>query len=260
MLIESNLRSVAKAFSWRFWGTFATAGLVYILTGQFTISILVGGFEATAKIILYYLHERIWSRISYGKKEFRPVVVWFTGLSGAGKTTTATEVVTQMKSLGLRVEHLDGDRIRNIFPQTGFSRNERNLHIQRIGHLASCLEKNGVSVVASFISPYEESRRFVRNICQNFVEVYLSTPLEECERRDSKGLYKLARSGKIKNFTGVSEAFEPPQSPDVVIDTTRITVEEAGRKVLESVGPAAIKSRRDKSITINEKFLSYETP
>ena len=111
--------------------------------------------------------------------------------------------------------------MRDIFPATGFTRPERDAHIRRVGYLASTLEKNGVFVVASFVSPYEASRQFVRSLCSNFVEVYVATPLEECERRDVKGLYARARRGEIANFTGIDDPYEPPASPELVIDTRR---------------------------------------
>jgi adenylylsulfate kinase len=133
----------------------------------------------------------------------------------------------------MRIERLDGDTVRDIFPQTGFTREARDAHIKRIGYLASRLEKHGVSVVASFVSPYEESRQFVRKLCRNFVEVYVSTPVEACERRDVKGLYAKARRGEIQNFTGVNDPYEAPSNPDLVVDTDGISVEEAGRQVLD---------------------------
>ena len=125
-------------------------------------------------------------------------VVWFTGLSGSGKSALANRLYSKIKESGMKCEQLDGDTVRSIFPETGFSRTERNSHIKRMGFLASLLERNGVIVVASFISPYEESRNFVRNECGNFVEVYLSTPLEVCEKRDVKGLYKKSQKRRNK--------------------------------------------------------------
>src|SRR5262249_15180243 len=113
-----------------------------------------------------------------------PAVLWFTGLSGSGKSTVATHVYETLKCHGAEVEYLDGDAIRSVFPMTGFTREERHEHIRRTGFLASRLEAHGVTVVASFVSPYRESREFVRRLCRNFIEIYVATPLEECERRD----------------------------------------------------------------------------
>ncbi|HHJ10230.1 MAG TPA: adenylyl-sulfate kinase [Bacteroidetes bacterium] len=165
-----------------------------------------------------------------------PVVVWLTGLSGAGKTTIAKELVKRFKKKNISVEFLDGDIIRNIFPQTGFTREERDRHIKRIGFLAGILEKNGISVVASFISPYQEARDFVRNNCKNFFEIYVSTPLEECERRDVKNLYARARAGEIRHFTGIDDPYEVPEKPDLTIDTTGKSVEACVNVIMDKLG------------------------
>jgi adenylylsulfate kinase len=165
----------------------------------------------------------------------RPVVVWFTGLSGSGKSTLARWLAEAMRTAGLPVEELDGDAIRARFPSIGFSREERDAHIRRVGELASALEQNGVSVVASLISPYQDSRRFVRGLCRNFVEVYVATPLEVCEQRDVKGLYAKARAGSVAHFTGIDDPYEPPVSPELVLDTSGVSVEHAGGRVLDVV-------------------------
>jgi adenylylsulfate kinase len=157
----------------------------------------------------------------------KPAVIWFTGLSGAGKSTIAEALVDALAARGENIEYLDGDRVRAAFPATGFTKEARDEHIQRIGFIASLLEKHGVIVVCSFVSPYRAARDRVRDMCQRFIEVYVATPLEECERRDVKGLYAKARSGAIPNFTGVSDPYEPPLQPELAIDTTRLSVDEA---------------------------------
>lgn len=164
-----------------------------------------------------------------------PAVVWFTGLSGSGKSTLAEWVGRELRARGERVEMLDGDALRGVFPATGFSRAERDAHVRRAGYLASRLEHHGVFVLASLISPYRESRAFIRGLCRRFIEVHVSTPIEACEQRDVKGLYARARRGEIAEFTGVSDPYEPPESPELRIDTTGISVEEAGRRVLDVV-------------------------
>ena len=163
-------------------------------------------------------------------------VLWFTGLSGSGKSTVAMHVYETLKCRGTDVEYLDGDALRAVFPATGFTREERNEHIRRTGFLASRLEAHGVTVVASFVSPYRESRDFVRGLCRNFLEIYVATPLEECERRDVKGLYTRARRGEIANFTGISDPYEPPEHPEISFDTRTVSVEEAGARILERLG------------------------
>ena len=159
-------------------------------------------------------------------------VLWFTGLSGSGKSTLAQRVAEELRGRGVPVELLDGDTIRDVFPNTGFSRIERDAHVKRVGYLASRLEFHGVIVLASLVSPYRESRDFVRHLCRNFIEVHVSTPLEECERRDVKGLYAKARRGEVRHFTGIDDPYEPPEAPELVIDTSRVSVEAAGQQIL----------------------------
>lgn len=161
-----------------------------------------------------------------------PAVIWFTGLSGAGKSTIAELVLLALQHRGIPVEYLDGDRIRALFP-TGFSKEERDAHIARIGFIAHLLEKHGVTVIASFVSPYRAARDRVRAMCQRFIEVYVATPLEECERRDVKGLYKRARAGEISHFTGIDDPYEPPLHPELIIDTTQCSPEQARDLVLK---------------------------
>jgi adenylylsulfate kinase len=164
-----------------------------------------------------------------------PAVIWLTGLSGSGKSTIAQGVFKYLSENGNRVEHLDGDVVRKMFPQTGFSKEERDRHIRRVGYLAALLEKHDVTVVASFISPYREARDFVRQLCQRFIEVHVSTPLEICEKRDPKGLYKKARIGEIKEFTGIDDPYEEPLNPELIIDTTNQTIEESVQIVINSI-------------------------
>ncbi|MCX7003445.1 MAG: adenylyl-sulfate kinase [bacterium] len=165
----------------------------------------------------------------------KPGVVWFTGLSGSGKSTIAEDVVQACAAQGIAVEYLDGDRVRAMFPATGFTRVERDEHIRRIGFVAHLLEKHGVLVVCSFVSPYREARDAVRAMCSRFIEVYVATPLEECARRDVKGLYARARRGEIQNFTGISDPYEPPAQPELTLDTTKLTVAAAVAKVLQRI-------------------------
>lgn len=167
------------------------------------------------------------------EKKLKPTVLWFTGLSGSGKSTISEKVYARLKKEGYKVEHLDGDAVREVFPTTGFSKEERDSHVKRVGFVASLLQKHGVFVVASFISPYQDARDFVRDMCEDFTEVYISTPLEECERRDVKGLYEKARKGEIDNFTGISDPYEEPKNPELDIDTTDITPEEGVQQVMD---------------------------
>jgi adenylylsulfate kinase len=161
------------------------------------------------------------------------VTVWFTGLSGAGKTTISRALADKLKSYGYKVETLDGDVVRqNLTKGLGFSKEDRDENIRRIGFVAELLTRNQVIVLVAVISPYREVRQEVRERIGNFVEVYANAPLEVCEQRDVKGLYKKARTGEIKNFTGIDDPYEAPLSPEVECRTDLETQEESVSKVL----------------------------
>jgi adenylylsulfate kinase len=163
-------------------------------------------------------------------------VLWFTGLSGSGKSTIAVRVHEELVRHGVEVEYIDGDALREVFPNTGFTREEREEHLRRTGYMASRLAAHGVTVVASFVSPYRASRDFIRKLCPGFAEIYVSTPLEECERRDVKGLYARARRGEIRNFTGIDDPYEAPERPELTLDTRTLTIEQSVATVLERFG------------------------
>jgi len=146
--------------------------------------------------------------------------LWFTGLSGAGKTTLARGVEAILRERGMKVEVLDGDIIRqNLSKGLGFSKEDRDTNIKRIGFVCKLLTRNGVVAIASAISPYREIRQYVRQETGSFVLVYVKCSLEVLIQRDAKGLYKKALSGEIRNFTGISDPYEPPLRPEVVVDT-----------------------------------------
>lgn len=166
-------------------------------------------------------------------------VLWFTGLSGSGKSTIAVRVHQELLRRGVAVEYIDGDALREVFPSTGFTREEREEHLRRTGYMASRLAAHGVTVVASFVSPYRASRDFIRRLCPAFIEIYVATPLEECERRDVKGLYARARRGEIPNFTGIDDPYEPPEAPELTLDTGALSVEQSVARVLERCGGRA---------------------
>jgi bifunctional enzyme CysN/CysC len=166
----------------------------------------------------------------------RAAVVWLTGLSGAGKTTIARALEESLKSKGIETDLLDGDEIRQAVPGAGFSRADRERHIQYVGLTASRLERHGVVVIVSLISPYAAARDAVRKLCARFIEVHVATPLEECERRDVKGLYARARRGELPQFTGISDPFEPPLKPELTIDTSGLTPGEAVERILRVLG------------------------
>jgi len=163
-------------------------------------------------------------------------VIWFTGLSASGKTTIANIVEPELERRGFLVEHLDGDIVRtHLSKGLGYSKEDRDTNIARIGWVAARLARAGAAVVVSAISPYEEARRHVRSLVEQqapFFEVHVATPLEECARRDPKGLYAQAFAGELANFTGVSAPYEEPHNPELRLDTTGATPTESAALVL----------------------------
>ena len=181
--------------------------------------------------------------------EDRAFVVWFTGLPGSGKTTVAEGVLKELRAMGLKAELIDGDWARKtISVGAGFTREERRVHLVRVAWVARLLARNGIVTLCSFVSPYRNVRAEVRRIIEEevpFVEVYVRCSLEECMRRDPKGLYKRALRGEIEHFTGVSDPYEEPTNPDIVVDTEAEGVEECVFKVLKGLeGKGLLRWRR----------------
>ncbi|MBO5225741.1 MAG: adenylyl-sulfate kinase [Parabacteroides sp.] len=170
----------------------------------------------------------------------RSVMVWFTGLSGSGKSTIAIALERELHQRGLLCRILDGDNIRSgINNNLGFSAEDRVENIRRIAEVSKLFVDTGIITIAAFISPNNELRKMAASIIgeENFLEIYVSTPIEECEKRDVKGLYAKARRGEIKNFTGISAPFEAPESPDLSLDTSKLSVEESVKLLLDLILP-----------------------
>lgn len=179
--------------------------------------------------------------------QHRGATVWFTGLSGSGKSTIARALEQELRARNCKLEILDGDIVRtNLTKGLGFSKEDRDENIRRIGFVSHLLTRNGVIVLVSAISPYRDIRDEVRDRVGDFVEVFVDAPLEVCEERDVKGLYKRARAGEIKQFTGIDDPYEAPLKPEVTCETHKETLEESVQKVLttlEKLGymePAAV--------------------
>ena len=166
------------------------------------------------------------------------LMVWFTGLSGSGKSTIAMGVERELHKRGVLCRILDGDNIRaGINSNLGFSAEDRKENIRRIAEIGKLFVQTGIVTLACFVSPTNEIRRLAREIIgeEDFKEVFVSTPLEECERRDVKGLYARARRGEVKDFTGISAPFEIPENPSLEIDTSRLSLEDCVKRVVEMV-------------------------
>jgi len=170
--------------------------------------------------------------------EHNSFLIWFTGLSGSGKSTIANIVEQELYKKGIKTYTLDGDNIRKgINNDLSFSPEDRTENIRRIAEVSNLLIDAGLVVLAAFVSPYKKDRENIRSIVKdvNFVEVFVNTSIEECERRDVKGLYKKARAGEIKNMTGISAPYEAPENPDVEINTEQESVNEAVLKILKEI-------------------------
>lgn len=190
--------------------------------------------------------------------------IWFTGLSGAGKSTLSGVIEERLRVRGRNVEVLDGDVVRtHLSKGLGFSREDRDTNIKRIAFVCSLLTRNGVMCISAAISPYRETREWARREIGSFVEVYVKCPLEVCRERDVKGLYKLAYEGKIKEFTGVSDPYEEPEQPELIVETDKETIEESVNRIfakLEELGylePEEVSEDESKVVTDRLAALGY---
>lgn len=164
------------------------------------------------------------------------VTLWFTGLPCSGKSTVADVVAKELRKMGLKAERLDGDIIRkHLWKELGFSKEDRDENIRRAAFLAKLLTKNGIAVLTSFISPYRELRDYARREIGDFVEIYVKCPVEVCIQRDTRGMYQKALAGEIPNFTGVSDPYEEPLNPEVLIESDKESLEESVTKVITKI-------------------------
>ncbi len=188
---------------------------------------------------IYPIYDRMMTREDKeGLLEQRGVMVWFTGLSGSGKSTVALGVERELHARGILCRILDGDNIRaGINSNLCFSAEDRMENIRRIAEIGKLFVQTGIVTLACFVSPTEDVRVLARDIIgeEDFKEVFVSTPIEECERRDVKGLYARARRGEVKNFTGISAPFEAPKNPAISVDTSVLTLEESVNRVVELI-------------------------
>ncbi|WP_087024919.1 adenylyl-sulfate kinase [Thaumasiovibrio subtropicus] len=172
------------------------------------------------------------------QKRQRPVVLWFTGLSGAGKSTIAGALENLLVARGQHTYLLDGDNVRHgLCRDLGFSSQDRRENIRRIGEVAKLMSDAGLIVLTAFISPHRQERQLVRDLLPDgdFIEVYVDTPLDECEKRDPKGLYKKARAGEIKNFTGIDSEYESPENPEIHLQAGSASVEALAQECLDKL-------------------------
>ena len=170
------------------------------------------------------------------KIEHKGFTLWFTGLPCSGKSVLADAVAKELRNHGMKVERLDGDIVRkSLTRDLGFSEEDRNMNIERVTFVSKLLTRNGVAVLASFISPYNKIRDYSRKEIGNYILVYVKCSLKECENRDLKGMYAKARAGEIKDFTGIDHPFEEPDKPDIIVETDKQTVEESKNIILQAL-------------------------
>ncbi len=258
---QERLKSLVKGISWRVVGTLDTFLIAYIITGNASVSLSIGGVEIFTKIILYYFHERAWNKVSVNvwekaknifsfidtkthifsvenslisrnhrevKNKHKGCVIWLTGLSGSGKTTIAHHLEKRLFDENYSTKILDGDILRSgINADLGFSEEDRNENIRRTAEIAKLFAEAGVITIVSLITPKERFRELARQIVgdKDFHLVYVDTSLEECERRDVKGLYAKARRGEIRDFTGIDSPFEPVKNNVLRVNTEILDIE-----------------------------------
>jgi len=272
-MADSRVRHLAKTITWRVIGTIDTMTLAWIISGNPMTGFKIGAAEVVTKMVLYYFHERAWYKINFGldrrnerkrrtersekisenivKQSFKidlekrqgllaqkPILIWFTGLSGSGKSTMSNLLENELHESGFKTYALDGDNIRHgLCNDLAFSEEDRIENIRRIGEVSKLFLDAGIVVLSSFVSPFKEDRDKVRKLVgqERFVEVFVDCPLEVCEQRDVKGLYKKAREGKIKNFTGIDSPFEKPENPDIILKTAEEDPKDSLHKLITHV-------------------------
>ncbi len=235
MYKDTNIRSIAKGISWRIIASFTTMGIVYIFFGNVKLAVATGLVETITKIAFYWGHERIWQKVKWGRKRIEPFNIWFTGLPLSGKTTIADKVFERLQKLNIPLERIDSRDIRDLIPNIGYTREDRLRHIKRVGYLIKTLQKNSISTVCSFVSPYDESRKMIRDMVKNSVLIYVKADVETCKKRDYKGVYEKALKGEIKNFTGISDIYEEPKDAEIVIDTEKLSPDHAADIIVKYV-------------------------
>ena len=241
MYRETNKRSIVKGISWRVVATTTTIAIVYFFFDRLDLAIAAGMIETVLKVGLYWIHERAWFKVRWGKKKIEPFNLWFTGLPLSGKTTIADKVYTELENLHIPIERLDSKDIRDLIPGIGFTREDRNRHMHRIGFLIQKLQKNSISTVASFVSPYRESRKAIREMVENNIVVYVKTDIETCKARDYKGVYAKALNGELQNFSGVNDVYETPEHAEITINTDTMSADEAAQVIVKYIKKHYVK-------------------
>lgn len=241
MYIETHTRAIIKAISYRFFGSLITAIIIYFFIGRIDFAIAGGALDAIAKIAAFYLHERAWNRIKFGKKKIEPFSIWLTGLPLSGKTTIANLVHEKLKKSDILIEKIDSKDIRDLVPEIGFSKQDISIHLRRIGYLIKTLQNHSISTISAFVSPHTESRDAINLIVKNNIVVYIKADVNSCIARDYKGLYKKAQNGELLNFPAINDIYEEPNSADIVVDTDILSPNEAAEIIVAYIRKKFVK-------------------
>ena len=231
-MIDSPKRSITKAASWRLFALIFLSLISFLITGDEKKALIITVLYHSIQIIFYFIHERVWTRIGWGKTS--GLCIQMTGMSGAGKSTLSLEVANRLRDRGYKVEIIDGDEYREgLCNDLGFSKEDRNANIRRLGFVSKVLARNNVISIIAAINPYDKIRNEVSEKGHNVKTVFIQCSLETLKTRDTKGLYRRAlledgHPEKVYNFTGISDPFETPENPDLVIKTDRLSIKEAG--------------------------------
>ena len=257
-MIDSSKRKLIKAISWKSLGFVILSVLTFLITGDLKTVGLIGVVYHVMMTALYFFHEKAWERVLWGKTS--GLFIQMTGLSGAGKTTIARLVQQRLRKKGVQVEVIDGDEYRaGLCSDLGFSKEDRNTNIRRLGFVSKVLARNNVVSIISAINPYDNIRKELSELGDNVKTAYISCDLETLKQRDTKGLYRKALlpdgdPEKIYNFTGISDPFEEPSDPDLLINTSNEDIEYSSYKLENFIFPNRIKFPLSRNIL--EKYFN----
>ena len=241
MYIETGRRSLVKGITWRFLATTTTIIIVYLFFGRLDLALAAGALETTAKIFLYYMHERAWNRVKFGKKRVEPFNLWIIGLPLSGKKVLADRVYEQLqKQIDFPLERVDNRELRQILPEIGYERQNRIMHIKRVGYLITKLQGHSVSSICSFVSPYQESRDAVKEMTENYVEVFIDTKPEAYKERQASGYVESIDPEQLKDLERISQAYDRPKSPHIVISADE-NLDDAVKHIVAYVKKNLIK-------------------
>ncbi len=217
MYVETNKRSLIKGVSWRLLATTTTIIIVYLFFGRLDLAIMAGALETVAKIFLYYIHERGWNKIDYGKKRIEPFNLWIIGLPLSGKKVLADKVYEQLLALKIPLERIESREVRKLLPEIGYEKDDRILHIKRVGFLIKKLQRHSVSTVCSFVSPYQEARDAVKEMTENYVEVYIDSDPEQYKTIQEAGFIESVDQNQLEDLNRISQDYDQPSNPKIII-------------------------------------------